>query len=390
MAGDSLEDVDRAGDDEGHGDQRHQRLQGHRHLRPAGQRQRVRGAEGGRVREGEVQVVDERRLPVRRDGSPDTVMFANRKSGYWASSPGRAPPARPGRIPSTTARRRSRWSARSRRPSPAGGPRRARSLPCTMSTDQRGRRPSVGHAQQGGEGESAAAGMPGLAVDPARVGHHDRDEQQSLHGRQHPGRMDKLRRSGTGSCNAMAAAVATVTCQRASPSVGRRQPGSRGPRAAPSRRGRAPLARRVRGLRLKPLGDQPVQFVDPLVQRTDPVMTSGGRVFLAHAGHANAGYRRWRRPPGRGPAPSLPRTAGPVESGAIPAGRRAVQQRRLHPGPASGLGSHDRLRCPTHGSAVSSDRSSATRSVSVRPARLAAATPFPEYPPAQPRPVALS
>ena len=40
------------------------------------------------------------------------------------------------------------------------------------------------------------------------------------------------------------------------------------------------------------------------------------------------------------------------------------------------------------GSAVSGDCSPITRSASVRPARLAAATPVPAYPPAQPRPEA--
>src|SRR4051812_37270722 len=60
------------------------------------------------------------------------------------------------------------------------------------------------------------------------------------------------------------------------------------------------------------------------------------------------------------------------------------------PSQRRGSGSHPRAGAPTHGSRVSSVSRPRIRSRSVRPARFAAATPSPTYPPAHASPRATS
>ena len=186
---------------------------------------------------------------------------------------------------------------------------------------------------------ASSAERLGLAVDPARVDHHQHDEQQSLHRGQHPVGMHKhqpvrhreLQRDGHRGG------------QRDRPpqlALGAPLPRRDGACRVHGRPGAGvhPLARRVHALRLEPLRDQPVQFVDPLVQRTDPVDDLGRRVFVAHAAHASAGYRRSCRPPVRAPPRAGPSPPAGVGGRLKPVGQPVERVEPVHARPPRGLG----------------------------------------------------
>jgi hypothetical protein len=158
-----------------------------------------------------------------------------------------------------------------------------------------GHRPAVGQGEQRGEREAKQPEGHGLAVDPARVDRYEHEPERPLRRGQRPGGVHELQ------------PVGHVGLQRDAHRAGHRDgPAHLSLRAPLPRRNRAglmgdvsgavvqPLAGGVRGLRLEPLGDRAMEFVNPRVQGADPlndlvhreaVRRRHGRVIVALTWH---------------------------------------------------------------------------------------------------------
>ena len=173
-----LEDVDGTGHDQGHRHDRDGGLHRHAHLRPAGQRHDIGGAECRGVGERQVQIVAERGLPAR---------WSQLRAGHlhelkvWVDVSG----VRPGnRATAVELPVPQAEHDHVREPDGATGDQERPGGVSFGAMYQPGHepchRPCVGEAEEGGESEARQPDRPRFGVDAARVSHHKAHQQQSL------------------------------------------------------------------------------------------------------------------------------------------------------------------------------------------------------------------